>query len=191
MRRNTILIFSIFVVLAFTATVYAYPSLKIKAGAEITQQAGTTAEYAATVVNTGDVHIEEVYLTIDFLPSKWYNITEKVHLPVNDSLVLHYILQLPEDAVGTIKYDLIANAVMGIGVVAQERSRVTLKITALPETITNQQPTAQQTTTIESTSAQQTSQEDNILIRYKWVFVSIFLGVGIVLFLTAFVFWKD
>jgi len=206
-------IFSIFSTLTFfillASFVNAYPSLKITANSDVTQQAGTTAEYAATVTNTGDMLLEEVYLTFNFLPSRWHNATERIHLPAGNSSVLHYTLTLPSDAEGNIKYNLTANGIMGIGIVAQDKAEVTLKITSAAGSSAAVSPAAEngQSTTTSSTAevtttaaltttaqtietAQSGTQED-VFSRYKLMLISILVGVGAIFAMAAFVFWKD
>ena len=180
MKKAALLIFSCFAIIAVGQLVFAYPSLKITANADITQQANTEKEYAVTVTNTGDALLEEVYLTVNFLPSRWYTVNENIHLPVGDSSVLHYKLSLPADAIGTIRYNVIANAVMGVGVVAQSSSAVELEITSPTSTSVNSQEM--------STSTVQVQQN---VTDYKWILVSILIGAGVIFAMAAYIFWND
>ena len=196
-------IFSIFstltVFILLASFVNAYPSLKITANSDVTQQAGTAAEYAATVTNTGDTLLEEVYLTFNFLPSRWYSAAERIHLPAGNSSVLHYTLKLPSDAEGSMKYNLTASGIMGIGIVAQDKTEVTLKITsaAVSSAAESEQSTTTNPTTSATTTATQTTEitqaetQEDVFSRYKLMLISILVGVGVIFAMAAFVFWKD
>jgi len=183
MKKASSFVVSLLAIFLFASLVSAYPTIKMTADTELTQQAGTEAEYAVTVTNTGDMLLEEVYLTINFLPSKWYEATENIHLPVGESSVMHYKLTLPADAVGTIKYNVTANAVMGVVVVSQSKAEVTLKVNAPESTATLNQKTSTTIETETTTTIQQNSD--------KWVLISILVGVGAIFAIAAYVFWSD
>jgi len=187
--RVTLLAFACFTFFITASCAYAYPSLKITTDTNLSQQAGTTTDYTATVANLGDGPLEEVYLTISFLPSKWYSINEKIFLQGGNSSVLHYTLSLPADAEGSIKYNVTANGVLGFGIVAQDKSEVALKITAA-----EQATTTAATTTVNTTTTQQgenVQQGQDFLSNYKWIIVSILIGLGAIFAMAAYAFWRD
>jgi hypothetical protein len=187
MKQTVLVIFCLtFFILANFA--YAYPSLKISTNTTLSQQSGTTSDYVATVTNVGDKDLEEVYLSISFLPSQWYNVKEKIFLPAGSSSALHYKLSLPSDAVGSIKYNLTAKGILGIGIVAQDNAEVFLSITAVNGKEKNQEQNNQQSTTTVETI--QPPQED-FLERYKWLLASALITVGIISAMAAYVFWRN
>jgi len=187
--KNTLLTLAIISFFLFANFSYAYPSLKVTTDTNLSQQAGTSADYTATVTNMGDMPLEEVYLTISFLPSRWYSINEKVFLQAGNSSVLHYTLSLPADVEGGIKYNVTANGVLGFGIVAQDKNEVMLKITAA----NSQQATmtAKTTTTQQGENVQQGQNMQDMLKNYKWILVSVLISLGIIFAMAAYVFWRD
>ena len=187
--RGTLLAFACFTFFIAASCAYAYPSLKITTETNLSQQAGTAADYTATVTNMGDMPLEEVYLTISFLPSKWYSINEKIFLQAGNNSVLHYTLSLPADVEGSIKYNVTANGVLGFGIVAQDKNEVMLKITAA----NSQQATttAKTTTTQQGENVQQGQNWQDMLKNYKWILVSVLISLGAIFAMAAYAFWRD
>jgi len=186
--KNALFVFFCLASLLFANFSYAYPSLKITTDTNLSQQAGTAADYTATVTNMGDMPLEEVYLTISFLPSKWYSINEKIFLQAGNSSVLHYTLSLPADVEGSIKYNVTANGVLGFGIVAQDKNEVMLKITAANS---QQATTTAKTTTIQQgENVQQGQNGQDMLKNYKWVLVSVLISLGAIFAMAAYAFWR-
>jgi len=108
----------------------------------LTQSQGTTQAYSVIVMNTGDVRLDKVYLSLSFLPSSWYEIVDSKPLDVGESGTFAYTIKLPHDTVGKLDLDLTAHGMKGFGEVTKTSVKVKLEAgisqptqsTSVPET---------------------------------------------------------
>ena len=108
------------------------------------QMTGTTQAYSVIVMNSGDVRLDKIFLSLSFLPSTWYEIGDSKPLDVGESGTFTYTIKLPNDAVGKLDLDLTVHGVKGFGEVTKSSVKIKLE--------SGMTQTTQTTTTTETTS---------------------------------------
>ena len=75
---------------------------------EISQEAGTSADYTVTVKNIGSLDLDPVYLSPSKIPSNWFDSKGRVALEFSQTGKLNYTLTLPGTVKGVYVFTLTA-----------------------------------------------------------------------------------
>ena len=195
---------SIFACATNAQTDFKQVSIKLlQADQVIRQSAGTQQTYTVLVKNDGEDTLDRVYLKISFLPSSWYELGNNIRMKPGTTAELPYILKIPSDGVGEVKFKVTVEAVRGFGVVDSESVDVqlaslagatTTKTTATAETTV---PTTKSATTetggenATNTSELVTKKSFSLMDILKdifwnflgWKWNALFIGLAIALFI--------
>jgi hypothetical protein len=136
----------------------------------ITQLPGTTAAYSVNVTNTGDVRLDDVSLTLSFLPSFWYETGISKPLDVGQTGQFTYTIKLPSDASGSIDLDLTAHGIRGFGEVSASSIKIKLILANVRPTQTEATSSTTPTIPTETTTVPQSD-----MIFQNSTFIIIFL----------------
>ena len=124
----------------------------------LTQIAGTTEAYELKVKNIGVIELGEIKLGVERLNPDWFSSDETVSLKFEETAILTYDLEIPEDAEGLYAFSIVVFGTSGINTVSSSHivslnvvKSDTVPIGGTTPTETTQMPTTQPPTTTPST----------------------------------------
>lgn len=150
----------------------------VKHDESITQTAGTTQTYEATVKNIGVVGLDEIWLGVDRLDTSWFRSEETVSLDFEETAVLRYDLSVPEDTQGLYPFFLVVLGKAGTNEFSNMKI-VSLNIVEEDTTTATITPTTTSTLRTEKIDETKDEMNDDILF-YASVLIIVIVSLFVV-----------